>query len=384
MAWQYTEFRRDELYEQVWSRPLTKVAKDYDISDVGLRKICVKLDVPLPAAGHWTKVAAGYAIKRPALRASTGPAAYTRSRYVSSADKILVDRCNAYVEADLPSRPATPNPPLRASLDECLPLTKRIAKKLYGKSKDSRGWHLSDGDGLMWISVSPEHSLKAVLLLNALLEATLAADYQIVSKPNEPGRAYVIILQKNFSFKVRERSRRELLPLTAEQTKENKRLGFNWNTQQYEYHPTGEFDISATRPDDGYELARISDTVATRAENKIATFIGRLRELALREKAQSEVNAERQKIAEAKAAERYRLEEIKRNALKQLKDAEEWASQLDRASKLRALAKEFDAGKLRSSDGSIDAEWLHRAADWLDPTVKCHWEEVDGPNEKPD
>lgn len=339
----------------------------------------MKLGVPLPAAGHWTKVAAGHTIKRPALRASTGPATYTRSRYVSSADKILVDRYNAYVEADLPSRPTTPNLPLRASLDECLPLTKRIAKKLYGKSKDSRGWHLSDGDGLMWISVSPEHSLKALLLLNALLEATLAADYQTVSKPHEPGRAYVIILQKNFSFKVREKSRRELLPLTAEQTKENKRLGFNWNTQQYEYHPTGEFDISATRPDDGYELARISDTVATRAENKIATFIGRLRELALREKAQAEVNAERQKIAEAKAAERYRLEEIKRNALKQLKDAEEWASQLARASKLRALAKEFDVRKLRSSDGSIDAEWLHRAADWLDPTVKCHWEEIDGP-----
>ena len=33
---------RERLYEQVWSRPMIKVAKEYGISDNGLRKICAE------------------------------------------------------------------------------------------------------------------------------------------------------------------------------------------------------------------------------------------------------------------------------------------------------------------------------------------------------
>jgi len=31
---------RAELYEQVWTVPMTRLAKDYGLSDVGLAKIC--------------------------------------------------------------------------------------------------------------------------------------------------------------------------------------------------------------------------------------------------------------------------------------------------------------------------------------------------------
>lgn len=46
---------REQLYEQVWSEPMTKLAKSYSLSDVGLRKRCVKLKIPLPGAGYWAK-----------------------------------------------------------------------------------------------------------------------------------------------------------------------------------------------------------------------------------------------------------------------------------------------------------------------------------------
>jgi len=50
---------RKELYDIVWSTPMTKLAKQYSISDNGLRKICKKMDIPLPKAGHWEKLKAG-------------------------------------------------------------------------------------------------------------------------------------------------------------------------------------------------------------------------------------------------------------------------------------------------------------------------------------
>jgi hypothetical protein len=55
---------RLQLYDLVWAEPLSKLCKRYQISDVGLRKICVRLDIPLPKAGHWNKVKAGKKVQK--------------------------------------------------------------------------------------------------------------------------------------------------------------------------------------------------------------------------------------------------------------------------------------------------------------------------------
>ena len=46
------EKSRFELYELVWAKPMTHLAKELGLSDVGLRKICVKFGVPLPQRGY--------------------------------------------------------------------------------------------------------------------------------------------------------------------------------------------------------------------------------------------------------------------------------------------------------------------------------------------
>jgi hypothetical protein len=50
---------REQLYDQVWSMPLTALAKTYGISDVALGKICSRLNVPKPGLGYWAKIEAG-------------------------------------------------------------------------------------------------------------------------------------------------------------------------------------------------------------------------------------------------------------------------------------------------------------------------------------
>ncbi|AKD04932.1 hypothetical protein POKO110462_22875 [Pontibacter korlensis] len=54
---------RQELYNMVWKEPMTTLAKRYGLSDNGLRKTCIKLQVPLPKAGHWMKVKAGKKVR---------------------------------------------------------------------------------------------------------------------------------------------------------------------------------------------------------------------------------------------------------------------------------------------------------------------------------
>ena len=57
------EVTRTELYELVWSKPMTKVAADFGLSDQGLAKICTKHAIPRPPRGYWAKLAAGKGVE---------------------------------------------------------------------------------------------------------------------------------------------------------------------------------------------------------------------------------------------------------------------------------------------------------------------------------
>ena len=48
--------KRAELYKLVWEKPVTHVAKEYGISDVAIRKICVKHGIPTPPLRYWAKL----------------------------------------------------------------------------------------------------------------------------------------------------------------------------------------------------------------------------------------------------------------------------------------------------------------------------------------
>ena len=58
---------REELYELVWSMPMTKAAKKYSVSVSYLARICSVLRVPRPERGYWAKLNVGKAPTRPAL-----------------------------------------------------------------------------------------------------------------------------------------------------------------------------------------------------------------------------------------------------------------------------------------------------------------------------
>lgn len=65
---------RHDLYEKVWSQPITKLAHEYGISDVALAKICRKLDIPYPGRGYWRREQTGKVVKQLPLPASSDPA----------------------------------------------------------------------------------------------------------------------------------------------------------------------------------------------------------------------------------------------------------------------------------------------------------------------
>ena len=52
-------FTRQELYDLVWSVPMTRLAACFEVSGRGLAKICQRAHIPVPKPGYWAKVQAG-------------------------------------------------------------------------------------------------------------------------------------------------------------------------------------------------------------------------------------------------------------------------------------------------------------------------------------
>ena len=75
MTWKKTSFERKKLFDEGWATPVTKLAKAYGLSNVGLRKICVALEVPLPPRGYWARERpdrAGRVFRAPPTASATG------------------------------------------------------------------------------------------------------------------------------------------------------------------------------------------------------------------------------------------------------------------------------------------------------------------------
>ena len=50
---------REALYEEVWSRPMLKVAERYGVSSSYMARVCSGMNVPRPPRGHWAKLEHG-------------------------------------------------------------------------------------------------------------------------------------------------------------------------------------------------------------------------------------------------------------------------------------------------------------------------------------
>lgn len=119
------KFTRQQLYELVWSEPISVVAKRVGISDVGLRKNCVAMNIPVPERGYWARKRAGQAVCRAILP----------ERELGQADEITIGRETApwYERNAIVEEPA----PLR-EFPEALEEVRARARRLLGRVTASR------------------------------------------------------------------------------------------------------------------------------------------------------------------------------------------------------------------------------------------------------
>jgi hypothetical protein len=163
---------REELYEQVWSEPMQKLAAKYRISDVGLAKTCRRMRIPLPGRGYWAKKQFGKSVQLiplPKLPPSTkvkdfvvrqsdvaahggepasGPVADQARFEAEDANRILV--------ADVLTDPH--------------PLVARTVAALRRAKPDGQGY-LVPASASLDVHVTPDAADRAMCIFDALLKA---------------------------------------------------------------------------------------------------------------------------------------------------------------------------------------------------------------------
>jgi hypothetical protein len=392
VTWKKTTFERQKLYDEVWATPLTKLAKAYGLSDVGLRKICVALDVPLPPRGYWARLAAGKTIPKPALHKTTRPTTYERVMNVAEVDEVLEER----VAKALDSTPDAENletpdysPPIDpTAFSQQAKLVIRAMKSV----KLDEGAFSSLGVTWADISVSPDLKERALLLVDRFAHElnVLGAKFENTHPPlptlrrgmrREAGskRNCFTLHGQRYFVRIQERITQELVPPPPPKPLRAgaRQPAWEYRPPEYRYIPTGKLYASMVDAATYYESYKVEDTVRGTIEVKVRKAVRWVADAALRRNVENEVRAERELARRKKAQEWDAAKANKDSMLAKLTSFEKMAKDLDRARSLRRLMEEIAASKTAPAELVGSLELMALMADWLAPLVKAQWLEVD-------
>ena len=201
---------RIELYDLVWSTPMSSVAKGLAISDVGLAKLCRRHGVPHPGRGYWAQKSAGKAVERPKLPAPPpgvpDPIHFRIPETLSDAEAApeIPAEVKEWIERE--ERPENRiHVPVRVHAYH--PLLVKVKQALEAASWDSRGARVSRRDGFE-VSVAPRSVRRACLILHALVTALEKRGFRLSAKKQWNHQSSVELLGEEVSFNLRERYRR--------------------------------------------------------------------------------------------------------------------------------------------------------------------------------
>lgn len=303
---------RRELFDLVWSTPVTKLASDFGMSDRGFSKLCTRHKVPTPPRGYWAKIEAGAEPKVP-------PFLELRDRSfdvveINSTIHALPVEVRETIEAQKFIRKQAK---LKERTESVEPLPKvnkphsTLASMIHLVKKTK-----PDGDGRVAVmgprkhGVSVHHSSveRAISILDAIVRMAEERGLNADCNDMEPS---VFQGQDRIPFSLVEKTKRtKHVPTKEELTKEEKRkarlrrnswdsfdFGYGRPWPEYDTVFTGQLSFGADAWADGLRKTW-ADSKTQRVEKLIPDIVDGLELLLAHEKARREESEERARKAE--------------------------------------------------------------------------------------
>jgi len=221
---------REELYRLVWSKPVVQIAKDLGISDVGVAKICKKLNIPKPGLGYWAKKQYGKRTRQKPLsplksgvpekytiKGSMDPNLNLTSEFIEKQKVFEGKQVNKIVVKQALRNPHT---------------LVQQSKSRLGEGYAYQGRY-SGGRNCLDISVGEDSIRRSLLIMDALVKALENRGFPVSIKDDHRDNTTVIINDEVISYCIFESSR---------QIPNRKRETDRWENL-YEYIPTGKLTL---------------------------------------------------------------------------------------------------------------------------------------------
>lgn len=369
---------REELYQLVWAKPGTVLAKEFGMSDVGLAKVCKKLKVPRPYRGYWQLLEAGRKVAIPPLpparkgdplRATLSPD-YYRLNFKPQDPNVLIR-----LEAEsLPENRIR----ITENLDSPHRLVRNTRTLLNKGQRDDTGRlvcrQISEHRQPLNVTVSKPVLPRALLIMDALVKALEARDCKVEIKDRQ---TVCFVGEIEIAFSLWEQLKRT----EREPTEKEKREP--WRFERWQYTPTGE--LVFTLEEWFAERKNWRDGKKKRLEDQLNDIVAgvflaaeklRVREIERKEDEQRRLEAEQRRTE----MERERkIQEERRNQIDAM--VASWVKSTHLRQFLQACENlMLLEGKNPDPAGAHWLSWVRAYADALDPTKNGSLKEMIGLN----
>lgn len=383
MSSRETVLSREDLYAQVWSTPMRRLAEQYGISDVGLAKICKRHQIPRPPVGYWAKKEFGKTVEQPPLPATAD--ADLLKVYIRESPP--TPACEEEVEA----RPVVKDPELlrliqqetdpknrivvSSSLRSPHPVVAETKQCLHDATPDQYGKirprHL-DRLSHLDVRITKSSVGRVLLILDALAKALERRGHKFELYGDGWQRAtYIKVFGERLSIQLTEKSRQIEHKLTEEEKRREDRVGFLYSRPKYDYIGTGVLELHLMG-DHGYALntwrdgkSKIEDCLN---DFVIAAYVAVERQRENRRR-QEQVEIERRQEEHR----RWEEEQRRREEAARRKELEEMAASWAKARQIREfLAAVRESHQEVIEEGSAMFAWLcwaEKQANSFDPLV---------------
>lgn len=346
-------FTRKELYDLVWSKPITQLAKTYNISESFLRKICSENHIPLPMNGYWSKLKFS---KEVVVFKLPEPDTYNQRielNYQAKSKKLKVmdsgreGDTNVLLSDEL-EKYKLDGSMLRVpqKLRKPLPEIKVLEKEMSGKFVWD-GW-ISSSRGMFGLRVSPSGLNRALRILNTLLVIFKQLNWQV----DKSFGTTIIVDGEKVILSLREKRKRTLV------VKEN-----GW--RETKYSPTGKFSITIG----DYSRREFTDGKIL-LEEKLGEIVDYVAFKARKEKQQRldwEIQRKRREEEELiKRKAKQRADEEFQNLMILRNRAFLWRE----AQNIRSYIANLETESNMTQEEIDYVSWAQQKADWLNPLME--------------
>lgn len=376
MADEPTQLRREELYEQVWSEPVSKLAPKLGLSDRGLAKLCKRHRIPRPGRGYWQKKRYGKDVRRtplPDLRDDEQELATVAihrdpSQKGPTEPPGPVEKQQAFEEEEeneitVPERVGRYHPLVRQSRD----ILKSWGSPRYGWNNQKRSLPANCLD----IRVERGSRRRALKIMDALIKALEEREFPVrISDDDKDPKTLVSVHDAELPIQIEEKYRRVELPPTEDDLRRKRQYGLDPRTR-YDFEATGDLALKI-RPGRWARLGvrkTWADGKTQRVEGLLNKFVvGLVRAVEAKKERDRKREEKQRRREEARRLRemrrrRVQLEETHRKELK--RQARAWADHRQMRDYVAALRRKAERDG-RLAPHSPLRKWIEWAESYLD------------------